>query len=221
MTLHGVGPHLVAGHLPSSDFLPRAFRHEGPIKRRRQLLGAAPPHMAPLIALTEALRRQRPDWQVPDFDPASGGVEARALFLFEKPGPKTAADTGSGFISVNNNDSTAAATYHFALETNGLPLGWCLFANVIPWWDGHIRISAEQRKLSSEAIKQLLALLPALRVIVLVGRIADRAWAKAGASVSTEVTPKCSDHPSPLVRARWPERWNAIPASWPTRADLT
>ena len=40
--------------------------------------------------------------EVPDFDPLDGGVEARALFLFEKPGRMTAGQSGSGFISRDN-----------------------------------------------------------------------------------------------------------------------
>lgn len=220
MPLDG-GPHAAAGHLPRSDFLPRAFRDKGAIKRRRQLLDAAPPHMAPLIALTEELRRQCPEWQVPDFDPASGGVDARVLFLFEKPGPKTAADKGSGFLSVHNDDQTAAAAHSFALGANDLPLSWCLFANVIPWWDGTREISTEQRKLSGDAIVRLLMRLSVLRVVVLVGSTAQSAWEKAKLPIPAGVTVKESYHPSPLVRAKTPELWRGIPSAWPTRVDLT
>jgi hypothetical protein len=54
--------------------------------------------------------------EVPEFDPLDGGVEAQVLFLFEKPGPMTAElggskRSGSGFISRNNDDPTAEATF--------------------------------------------------------------------------------------------------------------
>jgi predicted MFS family arabinose efflux permease len=45
------------------------------------------------------LRRQRPDWEVPDFAPAGGGIASVVLFLFEKPGPKTAQAGGRIFFN--------------------------------------------------------------------------------------------------------------------------
>ncbi len=53
--------------------------------------------------------RERGELEVPDFDPMDAGVEARILFLFEKPGPmtskhKTGKRVGSGFISRDNDD---------------------------------------------------------------------------------------------------------------------
>ena len=57
---------------------------------------------------------------VPDFDPLDGGIETRTLFLFEKPGRMTADGFarrfGSGFISRNNDDQTAEATFAFTDE---------------------------------------------------------------------------------------------------------
>jgi hypothetical protein len=48
----------------------------------------------------------------------------------------------------------------------------CLFANVIPWWDGTRAVSSEQRMRAGQGISELIELLPALRAIVLVGRTA-------------------------------------------------
>lgn len=72
-------------------------------------------HIAPLTEYVAKLRL-RGLGEVPDFDPLDGGIEARILFLLEKPGPMTAEGgkrIGSGFISRNNDDSTAAATIGF------------------------------------------------------------------------------------------------------------
>jgi hypothetical protein len=176
--------------------------------------------MAPLIDLVSALRRLRPDWAAPDLDPASGGAEARALFLLEKPGPKTAPDRGSGFVSVHNDDATAAAIYAFALVRNRLPLGRCLFANAIPWWDGSTQVTAEQRGLALEAIAATLALLPDLRAVVLVGATARRVWDRGRFEPPSGARLYRSDHPSPQVRAGYRARWNAIPESWPDREAL-
>jgi|SRR5208283_1255137 len=214
------GLHRLAGLLPG-DLLPRAMNDPGVVARRRALLASRPPHMATLISYVTKLRRQQPTWEVPDFDPAGGGAEARVLFLFEKPGPKTAATNGSGFLSIHNDDPTAEATYRFALERNRLPMHWCLFANVIPWWDGTRKISPEQRLLSAEAIEELLHLLPELRAIVLVGGTAQRAWKQSGLQTPAGVKLWRSDHPSPLVRARHRARWEAIPSSWPDRQSLS
>lgn len=208
------------GLILPDDLLPGAFKQAGAVERRHALLTTRPAHMAALIDYNEALRRQKPDWKVPDLDPASGGTEARALFLLEKPGPKTDRGTGSGFISVHNNDPTAKATYRFALVCNHLPLHWCLFANVIPWWDGTIKIGAGQHGLSTAAITELLVLLPELRAIVLVGVTAGKAWNKSGLPTPQGVRLWRSYHPGPQVRARYPARWALIPDHWPTRADL-
>jgi hypothetical protein len=69
--------------------------------------------MAPLLDYTDRLRRLRPLWYVPDFDPASGGTASYVLFLFEKPGPMTDDGKGSGLLSACNDDPTAAAAHAF------------------------------------------------------------------------------------------------------------
>jgi hypothetical protein len=175
--------------------------------------------MAALINYVAKLREQRPEWKVPDFDPACGGVEARALFLLEKPGPMTDPESGSGFISIHNDDRTAAAVHGFLLDRK-IPIRWCLFANVIPWWDRTRKISPEQRQLSTDAIKDLLKLLPKLVAIVLLGGTAQRAWKRSGLRTPAGVKLYESAHPSPLVHARYPELWEAIPTYWPDRQSL-
>lgn len=45
-------------------------------------------HIAALTAYAAKLRKGHPV-EVPDFDPLDGGMNARVLFLFEKPGPMT------------------------------------------------------------------------------------------------------------------------------------
>ena len=57
-------------------------------------------------------------------------------------------------------------------------------------------LNGVERKFSPEARDQLLALLPALDTVVLVGRTAGRATPFVGRYRVIE-----SDHPSPLVRA--------------------
>ena len=202
------------------DLSARSFKSLKVVERRRASLESQPEHMVPLIDYLDRLRAQKPGSEIPDFDPAGGGVNSSVLFLFEKPGPGTARNGGSGFLSPCNNDPTAQATHHFCYTINDLSFQDCLFANVIPWWDGDIKISAEQRKLAGEAIPELLSLLPDLRQIVIVGRTARAAWKKINCQPRQQVKVRFSLHPSPRVRASHPIKWALIPAAWPTSGDL-
>lgn len=67
------------------------------------------PHVAPLndladrIAEAEGLGRG----EVPYVDPDTGGVGARMLVLLDNPSTKAESATGSGLLSLDNNDRTA------------------------------------------------------------------------------------------------------------------
>src|SRR6266404_1523547 len=77
---------------------------------RAGLLHAA--HMRRLTALVEDIRSETGRGKnVPNFDPADGGVAARCLFLLEAPGPKA---VQSGFVSRNNPDETAKNFFELA-----------------------------------------------------------------------------------------------------------
>ena len=143
--------------------------------------------------------------EVPDFDPLDGGVEARILFLFEKPGPVAA---GSGFISRNNDDPTAKATFNFMDKARLKPSDYVIW-NAVPWWNGTRRIKAAERQAGAKQLKELLKLLPGVRVFVLVGRKAQQAAPKVRGIKVIE-----SYHPSPIVRARYPDKWRSIPKVW-------
>jgi G:T/U-mismatch repair DNA glycosylase len=137
------------------------------------------------------------------------------LLVFEKPGPMTASGmarhkTGSGFISRDNDDATAEATFrimrkiHFARERT---ISW----NVIPWWNGTRRVTAAELRDGTACVPRLIRLLPRLRAIIFVGSKAK--------SVMPRLAPlalRCfeSAHPSPIVRATRPELWQAIPEAW-------
>ena len=102
----------------------------------------AAPHTAPLAAYVAALRRAHPGWEIPDFDPLDGGARADILFLLEKPGPMTSlSGKGSGFVSRNSDDPTAQAIFGFMQEA-GLPRERTIRWNVIPGWNGTLKITA-------------------------------------------------------------------------------
>src|SRR5688572_7487738 len=89
---------------------PRTLKSSLERQRRKQMLNL--PHVAPLTNFARELRDSKVG-AVPDFDPLDGGIQARALFLLEKPGPKA---FESGFISRNNDDPTAENTFRFMQE---------------------------------------------------------------------------------------------------------
>ncbi len=67
-----------------------------------------------------------------------GGTNAHVSFLLKQPGPatlRTGTRSGSGFISKNNDDRSAEATFHFMAQT-GIRRELTLSLNVVPWWNG-------------------------------------------------------------------------------------
>jgi hypothetical protein len=170
--------------------------------------------MFPLVQYVKRLRDDS-NWEVPDFDPVDGGTNAKILFLAEKPGPMTSLErpgmrSGSGFISLDNDDPTAEAGLKFMAEA-GIPRSCIVKWNVVPGWNGTRRITALELRRGVDEVTRLLEHLPALRAIVLVGKKAQRAEPLLGSSIARIF---CSPHPSPLVRARYPDRWNDIPRIW-------
>jgi hypothetical protein len=168
--------------------------------------------MVRLTAYTAALR-ERGSVEVPNFDPLDGGIEARVLFLFEKPGPKTSeAGGGSGFISRNNDDPTADAIFEF-MNDACLPRGHVVIWNTIPWWNNTIKIKGDELRQGVEALRDLIPLLPKLRAIVMVGKKAAKAKRHLE-STGRNLELLTSDHPSRRVKASYPDRWKAIPVEW-------
>lgn len=193
---------------------PRSMRDPLVRRRRREMLNL--PHVAPLTAFVGQLR-ERGDAEYPYFDPLDGGVSASLLFLFEKPGPMTASKhnhRGSGFISRDNDDPTAEATFYF-MQAAGISRRETVIWNIVPGWNGTRNITSHELVAGVCDFESLLSLLPKIRATVLVGRKAARAK-----NLITSVPVFTSDHPSPLVRARYPERWGSIPEVW-AEAALT
>lgn len=163
--------------------------------RHAQLVEA---HVAPLTAYVAALRNEAgPGTEIPDFDPWDGGATAELLYLLEAPGAKAVL---SGFISRNNPDETAKNFFELN-RAAGIPRERTVTWNIVPWYIGTgARIRAAGRsdiEAGLPALTRLLALLPKLKVVVLIGRKAERA-----ASLVSQLRPDVrlfrSPHPSPL-----------------------
>ncbi|WP_298128239.1 uracil-DNA glycosylase [Brevundimonas sp.] len=171
------------------------------------------PHIAPLARFAADLRA-RHGVEVPDFDPMDGGIHARMLFLKEKPGPMTSASrsgrAGSGFISRDNDDPTAESTFLF-IEAAGIRRQDTVMWNVVPGWNGTRKITREELAEGAAEVRSLMALLPSVEVVVLVGKKAAKAeplLAGTGVPIFHSV------HNSPLVRASKPAEWARIPEAW-------
>ena len=185
---------------------PRALRDPAEIGRRRAMLDES--HMAPLAAFAAALRDRG---EVPDADPLDGGTGARLLMLLEKPGPGTSpARGGSGFVSADTDDPTAAAVWTFSRQAE-IDRRDRVIWNVVPWWNGTIAFTAAERRAGMAVLPGWLDLLPRLEVVVLVGRQAQRT---SPSLMGRSLRVFQSAHPSPQVRAANPASWAAIPEVW-------
>lgn len=186
--------------------LPRMLRDRANVAARRQEL--RDPHIKTLTNFVRSLRK-RDLGQIPDFDPWDGGINAKVLFLYEKPGPRA---FESGFISRNNDDPTAEISFKF-LQLAELKRRDVVAWNIIPGWNGTIKVTSSELRKGLECLDELTELLRKLRVIILVGRNAGRAKQLLEASLP-KIAILQSYHPSPKVRACAPEKWKAIPTVW-------
>jgi hypothetical protein len=144
------------------------------------------PHVA---ALNAWVRRegQKRRLDIPWFDPGDAGVGARVVLLLESPGPKSTAQSGSGIISVDNNDPTAENVWTFRRDA-GLVEG-VLHWNAVPWYLGKgAKVTEQDLNRALGLLRSLLLLLPALEIVVPMGNSAKRLWGRY-----------CNDRPNNLV----------------------
>lgn len=165
--------------------------------------------MLPLNAFTAALRdRLGADYKIPAFDPNNGGVDARALFLLEAPGPKAVV---TGHISQDNPDPSARNMTRLLAEA-GFDRREVVLWNVVPWYVGDGRKIRPVRPGDIEQalpyLRALIGLLTSLQVIVLVGRKAQAA--RADIAKMTGVPLVDSFHTSNLAMNRSPTRYGEI-----------
>lgn len=198
--------------VPPFHNTPRTLRSAEAVAARRSLLTS--PHMAPLLRLTEVLRNDGRG-TVPGFRSAGWRHRGADLVLLEKPGPMTddsraLGRIGSGFISRDNDDPTAEATFRFMIEA-GLARDQTLIWNAVPWWNVTRRIRPDEQAAGLRRLSDLLALLPRLDVVVAVGNRPKR----AARLIRDHGLPFLSSlHPSPLNRASRYAQWAQIPAQW-------
>ncbi len=150
---------------------PYALRDEQEREVRRGALCAQ--HMCALSQLVERIRHERRvSCEAPDFDPRDGGVDARALFLLEAPGPRA---VETGFVSRDNPDPSAKHMSQL-FESAGIRRRDTILWNVVPWYVGTGRriraVTGRECHIGCGYLLLLLKLLPRLRCVVLMGRSA-------------------------------------------------
>jgi uracil-DNA glycosylase len=160
-------------------------------------------HVAPINRLAARIAAAT-DSVVPGADPDGGGVDARVLLLLETP--SRAGGYTTGLISIDNDD-TAAANLWRGLDAVGLDRRQVLVWNAVPWYVG----SADKIRSPTPAeitaglawLRQLLGLLPALRVVACFGRAAARAVLPLRPEMQTRgLTLLEAPHPSQRVYNR-------------------
>jgi uracil-DNA glycosylase len=165
------------------------------------------PRVAPLNRLVEAWRAE--GRQVPWADPDSGGVHSRILFLHESPGPAASAQHGSGIISPDNNDQTAARFWQLShdarLQRNSY-INW----NVVPWYvsgtGSNANATAADGQTALPYLHQFVSLLTALRVVVVMGGFAEHWWLRYLRRADSPVLPLIvAPHPSASSRRGRPD----------------
>ena len=136
------------------------------------------PQSVPLTAFVDCIRKttdpHEPYW-APYFDPGSGGVAAQVLLLMESPGPQV---SQTGFVSLDNPDGTTE-NLSMLLRLAGLSRQKVLMWNSFPWQLSAKRVVMPTDENLEEAARytlELLSLLPALKVVVLVGSRAALGW---------------------------------------------
>lgn len=157
-------------------------------------------HVAPINALADRVADAEGIARglVPYVDPQLGGIDATVLALLDNPSTKAEAGTGSGLLSLENDDPTArncAKVYNAFGLTPDKVVHW----NVAPApiaGAKNGRSSAPERVRGARWLRELLKLLPNLRVILLMGDMARDGWMKSGLAPAGVVIPADVPHPS-------------------------
>lgn len=137
------------------------------------------PHIAPINRLVDELQRER-GAKMPYVAPHYAGIKAELLFIFQDPGPMTDDSRGgSGFLCAENDDPTAQL-FSECLDQVGLTPDRIITWNASPWLrpDPKEKLTPRELEAGIEPTMRLLALLPKLRVVMLMGGEARNGWAR-------------------------------------------
>jgi hypothetical protein len=180
--------------------VPTYGRNADPLVVADKLARIREPHVAPLNELADVIADQRglPRSHIPYIDPDCGGIDARALVLLDNPSTNAEAGTGSGLLSLDNNDRTAR-NLRQAYHHHGV--SW---ADIVPWNVVPFPVAgknggstAAERRDGARWIKTFVDRCPKVEVVLLLGRSAEDGWRRAGLRAELTIVPGPVPHPSP------------------------
>lgn len=141
--------------------------------------------------------RSLPHGHVPYVDPDLGGVHARALVMLDNPGTKAKAGTGSGLLSLDNDDPTARRLRE-AYQRHHIAWTDLVAWNAVPFPTLGRSSTAAERQAGAPWIRELVSLCPNLEFVLPLGAAARDGWRRAGLSAPAIVpgvtwdVPHCS-----------------------------
>lgn len=142
------------------------------------------PHVQPIndladrIALTEGFGKG----EVPYVDPDTGGIDARMLVLLDNPSTKAESGSGSGLLSLDNDDRTARNCRE-AYQRHGVQISDVVHWNVVPFPVAGVKNGGStpaERVRGVPWTREVVALLPRLEIVLLLGAAARDGWRRAG-----------------------------------------
>jgi hypothetical protein len=157
-------------------------------------------HVAPLNELADSIADVRglPRSYIPYIDPDCGGVHARALVMLDNPSTNAEAGTGSGLLSLDNNDRTARNLRQAYQRHN---VAW---KDVVPWNAVPFPVAgknggstAAERQQGAPWIREFVSRCPNLEIVLLLGRAAEDGWRRAGVAINLTLVPGPVPHCSP------------------------
>ncbi|WP_396908158.1 uracil-DNA glycosylase [Mycolicibacterium sp.] len=144
------------------------------------------PHVKPLNDLADRIADAEglPHGHVPYADPDLGGVKARMLVLLDNPSTKAEAGTGSGLLSLDNNDRTARNCRE-AYARHGVDWQDVVHWNVVPFPVAGVKNGGSTPSERARAVmwtREVVSLLPNLEIVLLLGAAARDGWKRAAIS---------------------------------------
>jgi hypothetical protein len=139
--------------------------------RAAKLQRVREPRVAPLNAFVDQLRIRR-GGTIPYIDPDWGGVDATILFVLLRPGLRAAE---SGLLSIENQDLTARYMLELLREA-AIPIDASAVWNIVPWYGPRSELVSSHHIAEGVLyLNEFMLLLPRLRSLVLIGRVAQSA----------------------------------------------